>query len=91
MVFGLVSFLPLLTNPGKLIQKIFRNFSFPGQTNYWKTHPSKFHEYLIPPMEFVKYYFLTKCLVLDEFSNNTACDSCPPDSYGMSSDGIGFP
>ena len=41
-------FCPLLANSSR----IFRNFNFP-ETNFWKTHPSKFYEYL--HSVFVKY------------------------------------
>ena len=38
-----------MVNPGKIIQKFFRNFHFRGmsRTNFWKTHSQKFDEYLL--------------------------------------------
>ena len=42
--------IPLLANSGKLIQKLFQNFSFldhePGPF-FWKTHPTKIYEFSI--------------------------------------------
>ena len=76
---------PLLANPGKLIQKIFWNFSFPGQTDFRKTHPF-FQNFNFRGMSWTVqpepisgkliHIFTTKCSVLDEFSRNRS-NSCP--------------